>query len=272
MTMDTTTPFPQQLAATVATATPRVRAATHAERGAALTAATAEANQVAERERHRLQRELGTVDRLRANALAALEERAEAARRERAEVLLKKAFDTLPAFIAQWRAEPSRAATTAIRTMWAELDKIAQLEIGDELGSHVLAAVFIDQISASVGGSLTRLCSVLVGAGANSSVIEALSQFRRANDPSAAVAALERLESALLTVARRGAGSAVEPRHEELFALHKRNATRSDLIRAIEEHNEKWCKLDAESFAASYVAPPPMPSISTRVMQWLGGS
>lgn len=265
--------FYAALAAHASTARGGLRSALATERTATLDSAKRALAQTRDRETARLRRDLGSTEVAHTRALEALEAELEATRRACAGALLGEAFDPargLPALVRAWRDEPGRKATSVIQQQWRELNERAEAELGAELGVHVLGACFMEQLAVEIPGSLSRLSGISQGMTVDIRCVEALGAWSRtaAGDPGAASDALERVESALVAVARRGAHATVEPRHEELFALHRANATRADLLGAIEAYNARWAKIDAENFAATYVPPP---SLSERLRGWLTG-
>jgi hypothetical protein len=269
--MDHDNNYRQQLAARVAVSKAALRVHDAAARAEGLEVAKREAAQLRAVEVARLRRELGAAESAHTTAIEALDAAAEATRRERADALLAKIFgpDGLPALVAKWRVEPGRATTNAIHKLWAEFDATARAELGEALASHVLAVPFIDSIAAQVPGSMSRLCGVVLGGGVDSKTVGALGAWTRAADARAASDALEKLEAALLAVARRSAGAEVEARHVEQHALLSANATRGDLAAAYAAFTERDRKAANERFAATYTPPPASPTISERVMSWL---
>lgn len=271
----TTDNYYGQVAATYARSTAALQATTASERAAAVQAAKVEIEAITERELYRLGRERVSVEKKNASAVEALAERAEATRRELATTILAAVFsdapDSIASIVARWRIEPTRVLTGEIKVAWDKLSERALVELGERLGDHVLGACFVESIAATVPGGLVKLSETQYGAAQK--VVSGLGAFRRAETPDAAEAALSAVESALLVVARRSAGQAVEQHHLERAALRRTNATARDLFAAYTEFDAKQRQADHERMARDYTPPPPLSRLlSSRVQSWLGAS
>jgi hypothetical protein len=255
----TTHDIKQELARLAAGRANALRSSTASERASALAAARSEIEALRERDRSARQRAAQAAEQDLQSALAEFEARAEAARRERGTALLADVFskrdDSLATLIADWRREPTRALTAAIRARWAELDARCKLELGDDLGAHLLAVPFIEQLAAEAPGSLSLLCAVDYAYGVDGPVIAALGAWSRAADGVAAGNALADLERALLVVAQRGAGQLVEEHHRELAQLRRASCTRTDLAHAQSEYSERRRQAELEAAARNARAP-----------------
>lgn len=250
---------------------------TAAERQQALVAARTEVEAAAERDRARRDREAQHAAEQVKATLDALEARADEQRRACATSICKSAFtgdSSLSELIRVWRVEPTRVATAAIVTAWRALDERCQVELGAELGLHVMCAAFVDSIVAETPAALAYLAMVDVGIGVDSGTIEALGQWRKAQGVAEAERALAEIERALLVVARRPQVE-ITSAHRELHALRKSTATRSDWSTAQAELGERQRAEATARFAREYKAPPLSPppllgGVSMRVPEWDG--
>ncbi|HKP62838.1 MAG TPA: hypothetical protein VJV78_39145 [Polyangiales bacterium] len=254
--------FREELAATVATAKNSLHAIMAAsERTDVLTQARRTAIQLAERERARLRRELSALDTAELSACDGLMLAAETTRLERAAALLAQVFDeadphSVVMLVAAWRREPTRALTLQLMQLWAALRTRAEVELGQQLGDHVLLACFVDAIAAEVGPGSTMYLSA-TDAGCGQKLVTALAKFRRALSPGDAGDALQDAENRLLGAARRGVGSPIEAHHGERMRARRTCATVSDYGRVTGEIDERVRAAKQKRFEETYEAPPP---------------
>lgn len=249
--------YKQQLSALAAGSISALRSAATTDRASALEAVRAQLQRVRDAELQRLAQETHDANAEHARTITLLEQQAEAARRGHADAILKQALGEhgLPGLLTKWRADPSRAATTALRTEWLRLDSLAREQLGDPIGEHVLLAVLVDQLVRERPSALSHYANP-TQAHVSARTVQSLGDWVVASDTPAALAALESLERHLLDMARVPA-SAVEPANEEVQVARRTSATRRDLNLALQEVVERDRARKQTAFEKSYVPPPP---------------
>lgn len=236
----------------------------HHDRALAVEAAKHAINTACEVEAAAIKKSAAALERARAAQLGTVAESAEAARREQARQMLGELFapapDSLPSLVARFRAEPTRAGANAIRAIWNRYNERAQAELGEQLHTSVLGAIFVDDIVAGqpqLAGAINHLSGYQFGA--NDAALSALSAATKPNmTPAEVQEALTRLDSILTSVALRHAGETPNPEHVARHALRRVHATHRDLVEATQAFDAEAGAARHAQVAATYKAPPSM--------------
>ncbi len=236
----------------------RLAAKLHVDRTAALAAAKLAINEAADRDLTSLRKQIGACEDSRTAQLEAAAQAVERTRRARAAALVAEIFapgpDSLASQAARFRVGPNRALALAIRATWDRFAERAQAEIGEELSSSVLEAVFIDDICSAPGlaGAISHLST-----GNGSIVVDALGRATRPYaTPQDILDALVQVEDELLRAAHQHRGIAAEPDHVAMHALRRAHCTRRDLMDARDELGQQQGARRQAEFVRTYQPPP----------------